>query len=139
VTPANRVSLLDMAEVMTEVIDQAVRNRRDVKGEVRFDQFQAMLHEQLEVYLPYLNTGVYVGNARASGLSGDLVYHALIAGVAESLREIPEWHRLTGCDVDEVIRELVEHVRRVTPRGNRVVGPIWAPTWPQSSPRWRSA
>lgn len=75
------------------------------------------------LHLPSTNVGVYVGNVRGSGLSGDLIYQTMIGEIAEYLREIPELGRLSGNRVDEVIRELTGQVRQSTRGRDRDGGP----------------
>jgi acyl transferase domain-containing protein/short-subunit dehydrogenase len=56
------------------------------------------------------NTGVYIGHAQGSSLSGDYTYYSCIEGAAQFLHEVPEFHTLSAADQQAVIDELVARV-----------------------------
>jgi acyl transferase domain-containing protein/NADP-dependent 3-hydroxy acid dehydrogenase YdfG len=61
--------------------------------------------------LRHRNTGVYIGHAQGSSLSGDYTYYSCIEGAAQFLHEVPEFHALSPADQQAVIDELVARVR----------------------------
>ena len=60
--------------------------------------------------LKHRNTGVYIGHAQGSSLSGDYTYYSCIEGAAQFLHDVPEFHTLSPADQQAVIDELVARV-----------------------------
>ncbi len=61
------------------------------------------------------NTGVYIGHAQGSDLSGEYIFGTYIEEAAQFLRDVPEFEQL-GTDRETVIRELIDSVRARMPR-----------------------
>jgi len=66
--------------------------------------------------MPYANTGVYVGHAAASGAATELTYALYVAQIAKYLRETVGFDQLADGLGEEVIREIIDAVRRGRPR-----------------------
>ncbi|NLE39180.1 MAG: hypothetical protein GX621_14245, partial [Pirellulaceae bacterium] len=66
--------------------------------------------------IPHPNTGVYVGHAAASGLAAELTYATYISRTAGFLREAVGFEQLGQGLGEEVIREIIDEVRRDCPR-----------------------
>ncbi len=76
----------------------------------------AFRHARLDPFnLPLRNVGVYIGHAQGSRLGGDLTYGTCIEEAAQFLREVEGFAALPPGQQDEVIRELVDRVRRAQP------------------------
>ncbi|HBO44807.1 MAG TPA: hypothetical protein DD670_12930, partial [Planctomycetaceae bacterium] len=66
--------------------------------------------------VPHPNTGVYVGHAAASGVAAELTYATFIGQTAKFLRETARFEQLGQGLGEEVIREMIDEVRRDCPR-----------------------
>jgi len=73
--------------------------------------------------VPHRRAGVFIGHSRGSMLAGELIHGTLIEQTAQYLREIDEFRSLCGDETDSVIREVVEHARRNSPRRDSTGGP----------------
>jgi acyl transferase domain-containing protein/NAD(P)-dependent dehydrogenase (short-subunit alcohol dehydrogenase family) len=77
----------------------------------------AFRHAGLDPFhLPLRNTGVFIGHAQGSGLSGDYTYATCIEEAAQFLREVDDFQGLPPAEQQAVIDELVATVRRQLPR-----------------------
>jgi acyl transferase domain-containing protein/NAD(P)-dependent dehydrogenase (short-subunit alcohol dehydrogenase family) len=78
---------------------------------------RAFRHAHLDPFaVPLRNTGVFVGHARGSPLSGDLAYATHIEAMVEYLRELDLFRSLPAARQEAVLRDMVETVHREKPQ-----------------------
>lgn len=66
--------------------------------------------------LPLRNTGVYIGHAQGSDLSGRMVYGTCIEEAAQFLRESPGFQALPSDQQEDAVQELIDSVRSQMPQ-----------------------
>ena len=77
----------------------------------------ALRHAGLDPFnLPLRNTGVYIGHAQGSSLSGDYTYGTSIEEAAQFLHEVGEFQKLPPAEQEAVIQELIATIRGQLPR-----------------------
>ncbi|MBN1588368.1 MAG: hypothetical protein JW888_02530 [Pirellulales bacterium] len=75
--------------------------------------------------IPQTNTGVYIGHAAASGVAAELTFATYVAQTAKFLRETVGFDQLGHGLGDDVIREMIDAVRRDRPRRDMGGGPFF--------------
>ncbi len=76
----------------------------------------ACRHAGLDPFnLPLRNTGVYIGHAQGSDLSGDLTFGDCIEEAAQLLRDVPDFKPLAASEQDAIVAELVAAAREGMP------------------------
>jgi len=80
----------------------------------------ALRHAGMDPFaLPYRNTGVFIGHAQGSTLSGDCTFSMCLEEAAQFLREIDAFRALPADEQETLLREFLATIRAVLPLPTR--------------------